>query len=419
MAGFIVDIPSEKKYWQFVLRAHGYKKAVHLDLLCQTEAKSLDGLTLPVRGKQFPREAENFKDFTKLTKDIVLPQIKDRVKTFDKWLTIPKIEHPIKWLYANGTIKAGMPGAPTDMDAYMYILDKGRIEYGAIKPEAKELFFHGKLLKGRFVVRQILNSPNYEKTGKKQYLRLFSKTKDDTPYVLDNRAVNKKWMPPLGVSALPEVWRRRIRVRYPYWLQKSKAQAIVMRNELVEALKKNELEMSHCIETTAQRGDEDSNTWRYERIEGRLDTNIDGEQFIARALGSTSPIEVIESKLSAKEGRYLWKGDIISEGVWSGYGLSVFWPKEVLWESIPLLAGVQVTYMSHSGAKVGEVVGAKRMGEGIEAWGFSSKDLTGFGLSVGTVHLSDVVRRKLYKILVYTEVAAVKSPACKVCYVKK
>jgi len=418
MAGFIVDIPSEKKYWDFVLAAHGYKKAVHLDLRCQTDANLLDGLTLPIRGKQFQREAEGFRDFTKLTKEVVIPQIKDRVKTLDKWLTIPKERHPKKWLHANGTIKAGNEGAPPETDAYIYILDKGRVEYGAIKPEAKELFFHGKLLKGRFVVRQILNRPDYEKTGKKKYLRLFSKTKDDTPYVLDNRAVNKKWMPPLGVSALPEVWRRRIRVKYPYWVQKSKAQAIVMRNELVEALKKNELEANRYIETTGQRGDKDGNTWQYERIESHLDTNMTSEEFVVRGLGSTAPIEVIESKLSANEGRYLWKGDVMSEGVWSGYGLSVFWTKEALWESIPLLAGVQVTYLSHSGIKVGEVVGAKKTTEGVEAWGYSSKDLTGFGLSVGTVHLSDVVRRKLYKILVFTEVAAVKSPACKVCYVK-
>jgi len=66
--------------------------------------------------------------------------------------------------------------------------------------------------------------------------------KDQTPYVLQKRAVDKKWMPPDGKSALPKVIRRQIPSEYQYWKEKGK-KAQKVRDDLVKAIKEKEVEI--------------------------------------------------------------------------------------------------------------------------------------------------------------------------------
>lgn len=66
--------------------------------------------------------------------------------------------------------------------------------------------------------------------------------KDQTPYVIQKRAVDKKWMPPDGKSALPKVIRKQIPSEFQYWKKKGK-EAQKIRDDLVKAIKEKEVEI--------------------------------------------------------------------------------------------------------------------------------------------------------------------------------
>jgi predicted Zn-ribbon and HTH transcriptional regulator len=65
---------------------------------------------------------------------------------------------------------------------------------------------------------------------------------DQKPYVITKRAVDKKWMPPDGKSALPKVIRRQIPSEFQYWKEKGK-KAQEVRDNLVQAIKDKEVEI--------------------------------------------------------------------------------------------------------------------------------------------------------------------------------
>lgn len=69
------------------------------------------------------------------------------------------------------------------------------------------------------------------------------KPDDPTPYVLSRDAVEKGWMPPIGVSALPGSIREKIPKEYRYWERRSHAQQ--MRDALVDALDKGEVKLDY------------------------------------------------------------------------------------------------------------------------------------------------------------------------------
>ena len=66
---------------------------------------------------------------------------------------------------------------------------------------------------------------------------------DQTPYVLGSEAVKKKWMPALGKSALPKVVRAEIPEVLRYWNAKKPEEARLIRDELVEMIKKDEISL--------------------------------------------------------------------------------------------------------------------------------------------------------------------------------
>lgn len=66
---------------------------------------------------------------------------------------------------------------------------------------------------------------------------------DLTPYVLDSEAVKKKWIPPVGVSALPGAIRDQIPTEFRYWKKQTAEQARETRDALVEAMKADEVKV--------------------------------------------------------------------------------------------------------------------------------------------------------------------------------
>lgn len=69
------------------------------------------------------------------------------------------------------------------------------------------------------------------------------KPDDPLPYVLDQEAVKKEWMPPLGLSALPRAVRSQVPAGFRYWSQRTEEKAREMRDALVEAMKSGEVKI--------------------------------------------------------------------------------------------------------------------------------------------------------------------------------
>jgi hypothetical protein len=64
---------------------------------------------------------------------------------------------------------------------------------------------------------------------------LFMRAVDLLPYTLSKRAVRLKWMPPVGISALPRYIRRQVPDEFQYWKEKTLAAARSKRDALVAA----------------------------------------------------------------------------------------------------------------------------------------------------------------------------------------
>lgn len=189
-----------------------------------------------------------------------------------------KLNEPLEWLEFQGVIPAGHPGATREHVGVMTIIDKGIVEYGSSKPYMHEYFCSEGKLKGRLVFRLLPRSRGVEvekllddPVGLEEYLKkngevidkeleqiekdeilpegkviparektfyIVMQPLDQTPYVLSDNAVEKKFIPPLGFSCLPEKVRKTIPKEYQYWKARTREEAIKMRDALVEARKK-------------------------------------------------------------------------------------------------------------------------------------------------------------------------------------
>ena len=190
-----------------------------------------------------------------------------------------KKPEPTEWLTFEGITPPGDVGATKNFPGVFHIIDKGDAEFGAIKPWAKEFFLWGHL-NGRFLFRELKNVWKYEKSmmdfekflkfiliSNEEYLLdedlediikmqipkgnesspgfgnkitgwVFIKPLEQLPYVLSRRALNKKWVPPSGYSAMPQYIMEQIPDEYKFW---KKASPLTIRNQLFDLIKKKEI----------------------------------------------------------------------------------------------------------------------------------------------------------------------------------
>lgn len=148
------------------------------------------------------------------------------------WAT-KKQDEPVEWLDVEGVYPPReiepVPGGTRFWPGVFVRVDSGTVEYGAQKSYFKEYFFSGKVLKGRYVLRLV------NRNG--ELIWLFWKTDDETPYVISKRAVETGWMPPLGESALPEEWEKKVPKELRWWEAKDVKEARRRRDEFVKQLK--------------------------------------------------------------------------------------------------------------------------------------------------------------------------------------
>jgi len=191
-------------------------------------------------------------------------------------LAAMKAPHPKDWLGFQGVVPKGTVGATREFPGVFHILDQGRVEFAALKPWFKEYYkSDGKLMQGRVTFRlltrkeiskelvlaiekaaeglevefrkefdgwifsfedeelfflpqsaweifkeirkEVLPPGIPEEKPLSPFIWLLLVPKEQRPYVLGSEAIEKEWLPPRGISALPEAWRKVVPKELRYW----------------------------------------------------------------------------------------------------------------------------------------------------------------------------------------------------------
>lgn len=245
MADLYLTYPNESKKWKYVLQAHIRGESVHGDLRLQVTENLAIGYTLNWI-KEIPRQPDSISD----AKKILFRGLDRNWRILDdkKIVTEVKSPQPLEWLLIDHVyFPKGTVGTTKYKDGYMVVLDRGEVEYGALKTYYREYFFDGSRMPKRYVFRllpnvwrkEAIDNGDVSKTGNNFLVWMGFAADEDKPYVLTSRAVKERWIPPLGVSALPVKIRDGIKKEYQYWNQPTNAKAIEMRNALVQKIKLN------------------------------------------------------------------------------------------------------------------------------------------------------------------------------------
>jgi len=204
-----------------------------------------------------------------------------------------KAVEPHAWLDIEGVTKPGTVGATKKYPGVFLIVDRGTCEYGSNKPWVHEYFPKSDRKKGGFNYRiffrqlrveaiqgkgfadvsealyALLNDPSTSVFDRDWDLQLAKMLKadeivlpaaeaefrseaawllikpiDQTPYVLSERAVQEKWVPPQGFSSLPKDIRGKVPKEYRYWMMEAEKDRIAMRDSLVDAMDKGDVDIT-------------------------------------------------------------------------------------------------------------------------------------------------------------------------------
>ncbi|MEM7825921.1 MAG: hypothetical protein QW412_03645, partial [Candidatus Aenigmatarchaeota archaeon] len=252
---FLSD-PDENKKWRYVIQAHFRGTSLHLDFRCEREF-DLIGWTLlvqipeeikePVTTLEQARkiiESKDFKiDFEK--GEIRKRKIKGGIIRRAEIRVVKKAPEPKEWISVEGVMPKGEVGATKEYPGVFLIVDKGRVEFGAQKDRFHEYFLsEGKLKSGRWIFRALPQRITKEeeilpeaKLPKETEIRepfywVLMQPEIQTPYVLDKDSIEKDWLPPFGISALPEAIRKNVPKNLRYWNERNKKKALEQRLEL-------------------------------------------------------------------------------------------------------------------------------------------------------------------------------------------
>ena len=263
--------PDESKEWKYIIHFHVRGLSVHADPRLQISPDTAIGWTLDL-GKSLLRpmlrhtsesvlikagitksdvadlkiaelsskleqsaDGKKLKDFlSKKTQDLTIPQFKTLLNELWKEEVDPIMNDPnrkiytqtkgssmsVAWLKIEGEVPAGTVGATSELEGQFIIMDRGTVEYGAQKSYFHEYWLHGERINGRIVIRRLATRPEWNTKESFAWLTFFTK-KEERPYAISRRAVDRKWYPPKGISALPKEIRTQISEEYRYWSSKN------------------------------------------------------------------------------------------------------------------------------------------------------------------------------------------------------
>jgi len=157
-----------------------------------------------------------------------------------KILLQTKEPEPHEWLTYKGKVSPGQVGATAEFSGRFFIIDSGTVEYGALKDYYFEYWLHGNVFKNNhLVIRRLPTAPKWELKSAFAWMGFFT-LPDKLPYTITKRAIEKNYMPPQGISALPKSIRSQVPSVYQYWTKKGK-EAEQTRTALVTAIKKKDV----------------------------------------------------------------------------------------------------------------------------------------------------------------------------------
>lgn len=257
-----LEYPSFSKNWPFTLQGHSRGKSLHFDLRMQVNEDELVGWTLVFptgEESQLDHEPADLREANQMMKsafhDKFLPLITNPLR---KILSIRKGGdigvQPTTWMNigkgGGSHFPPGSVGATRFTEGFIVEMDSGVWEAGAKRPDFQENFLYGNDLRGRFVTRefpkeQIARDPALApKLGRDPFIFFTFMAKDDRPWVLSKRAVEvRKWMPPQGFHALPKFVAQQIPPLFRYWTIPDQARARDSRNQLVEEISHNRINL--------------------------------------------------------------------------------------------------------------------------------------------------------------------------------
>lgn len=289
-------IPDEDKGpYDFVMQNHWRGKSVHFDWRMENvEKRFLIGWTMAhsVAGcvkdpvitlGEARRVAAGQEDCFKIDlKTGVFKERRTRAGTVvrTELRAFTKSRQPTVWLGVEGKTReaeegeAPPPGATKEFPGVFHIIDKGQAEYGRQSTFFHEYFLRGGKFQGRLVVRQlgrrqleeakmaafeeldeqlddmmamggvnkILPPSEAEEGGERTPgLWVVIQPIQQRPNVITKRSVDRGFLPPLGVSALPKAVRDRIPKDFRYWKAPNNEMAKEIRDNLVEQIDAGEL----------------------------------------------------------------------------------------------------------------------------------------------------------------------------------
>ena len=230
-----IKSPSEDKKWLGMIQFDSRKKNVGIDFRWQVSDSTIAAFTVFVP-KGLSKVPENPADAKKILMKEILPMVKENIADPSKKFNC----QPKKNISATKDVFEKMIGYGPGYDKkrFMWTVDNFEVEHGCKKLDYVELFCENDFISGRIVFVKIPNKAEWKKTPEGDYTWMMFKTKTETPYVLSTRAVDKKWIPPYGASALPRNLRSKIPERFQYWKKKDEKMRLELRDELVEEIKK-------------------------------------------------------------------------------------------------------------------------------------------------------------------------------------
>jgi hypothetical protein len=242
----------ESRTFNFTLHSH-YKDGIpHLDLRCELndflQTYTISDLnttgTQPTGESTLHNPVFMFANVEKLAQ--LIPHSEPGVK----YLATLKPPQPKIWLNVQGTIPPNSPGSTPTNTGVLQILDQGTIEWGAQKSYFQEFYLKGSVLSGHFAYITLPTKvqpfeDGQPPTSTEATFSLIQQLDPSTgPYVLSDRAVTSKYIPPFHVSALSSDTRAKVPLRYRYWLSSDEGTRLAMRDSFIEEIKAGTITLS-------------------------------------------------------------------------------------------------------------------------------------------------------------------------------
>ena len=232
-----MEYPEHGKKMNLMRHAHFRGKSIHFDVRRELISdKWLVGWTENVQIEDaIEEDVKTLEEAKRICQGYSIAEGNEYLKPLSagaKVVAETKALEPIDWMTFQAVTPPGTVGATKEKEGVLYIIDKGKTEWGSIKSYFREYFdSEGEIFNGRYIVRQLEDIWGITK----QKTVWFAWYADDPmPYILTKRAMKKEFMPPDGQSSLPKVIRDIIPEEYHYW-KKQGDEARQLRDNLVEA----------------------------------------------------------------------------------------------------------------------------------------------------------------------------------------